>query len=566
MTPTGIPPPDGIEAKPWQKFQPSPSDASPTASILKRAMESPAAAEMGCTDVAEGIDTLGSATKRHRVKFTDPPVSEQVEIPRSQLGGCGNGGANILGAVANKTSPSTLNINIQSRVPQRQESSKSIPPLMTKIPPLCENGSISEVAIAPAVDSATNDDVGNDEWDKQSDEKIYPTLSDKSKGEPIVSILSNLTNKTFYRTAMKCLEDNKVKTVADLCEMTIGQVKKLKGLKPPNNITTVKEALKKFEKLLQKREIINNANMALYTKPIDELVCISDPPSPKALSSDDVKASKLATAPFMEVTLTPDEEDKTMKEIYERPSPSPTESEQDAADKEKSMVLHQQYAESVEMHNVATLVGGIEVGGINGSEPAVNLESSISLISDGRNLVESMRKIDMSSGQKELAFDKGETISFHMTDKNEIITSQPQSPPLSDPQNEILKVASQLSPPPQILGHAETLATPTEEVSRMTARIVETNATEQQENESLSEESRAKSSYRGDEAVSQVSVDEGCQAVVESSHAEIQTAELTVEMKLEKVLELFGQLDAKTLAVVIGKGHSVLQEKLTQFE
>ena len=79
---------DASKSKPWQKFVPSPSGASPTASILKRT-ESPLQ-----LDNADNSDISSSSTiKRRKVKFTDPPVSEQVEIPRSQLtGGPGSGG------------------------------------------------------------------------------------------------------------------------------------------------------------------------------------------------------------------------------------------------------------------------------------------------------------------------------------------------------------------------------------------------------------------------------------------------------------------------------------------
>merc|ERR1719414_1771564 len=70
--------------------------------------------------------------------------------------------------------------------------------------------------------------------------------------EPISTLLTHLTNKTFYKTAQKSLEEKKVETVADLCRLNLAQFNSLKGLKPPNNIATIKEAIRKFEKILQK--------------------------------------------------------------------------------------------------------------------------------------------------------------------------------------------------------------------------------------------------------------------------------------------------------------------------
>ena len=314
--------PENDQTKPWQRFAPSPSSASPTASILKRT-ESPASVEMG--DIPERT-IVSSTIKRRRVKFSEPPVSEQVEIPRSQLtGGSGSGGACIIGP--NKTVTSTFApcSNYQSRVPQRQESSKSIPPLGSisnengqNVSSICENELNKSAGLHEATPILQTTELV---------EIIDASLIEKSLNEPIGSILCHLTNKTFYKAAKRSLEENGILTVADLCKMKAAQLTCLKGLKPPNNITTVKEALRKFEKVLHKREIITNANNVLYNK----LSTPTEYLTPKE-ALDDKITSKLANAPFMEST-TPDEDDEALKEIYERPSPSPTELEQEAADK-----------------------------------------------------------------------------------------------------------------------------------------------------------------------------------------------------------------------------------------
>ncbi len=61
-----------VADRPWQKYAPSPCDASPSAGILKRTSASPNQASTVVTD--EGVPPV----KRRRVQFMDPPVSEQV--------------------------------------------------------------------------------------------------------------------------------------------------------------------------------------------------------------------------------------------------------------------------------------------------------------------------------------------------------------------------------------------------------------------------------------------------------------------------------------------------------
>ena len=250
--------------RPWQRFFPSPSSASPSASILKRAGSLPGASS-----------SPECSGKRRRVKFCDPPVSEQVEIPR--LGGK----MTALPAV-------TLQRGVSAPRPEPPKENGT------------ESESIGSYVETPQVDVGAA--------------AVCPLFVDSL--EPITTILSQLTTKTWHKAAEKSLKEHHVSTVGDLCRMTEASVASLKGLKPPNNVATVKEAIKKFEKILLKREKIQQANSLLKSE---------------NRSMSDTAAALLKTSSLASIieTTTPDEEDKTMKEFYERPSPSPTELEQD---------------------------------------------------------------------------------------------------------------------------------------------------------------------------------------------------------------------------------------------
>ena len=540
--------PANDQIKPWQKFAPSPSSASPTASILKRT-ESPAPVEMG--DISEGT-TVSSIIKRRRVKFSDPPVSEQVEIPRSQLtGGSGSGGACITGP--NKTATSTFapSSNYQSRVPQRQESSKSIPPLGSinnengqNVSSICENEFNESLGLHEATPILETTEL---------DEIIDASLIEKSLNEPISSILCHLTNKTFHKAAKRSLEENGILTVADLCKMKSAQLTGLKGLKPPNNITTVKEALRKFEKVLQKREIITNANNVLYNKPSTP----SEHLTPKEALEDKI-TSKLANAPFMEST-TPDEDDEALKEIYERPSPSPTELEQEAADKvallqegplpELSPIKDSEETdkcgkdEREHANNIKDTIHDTLINeGVDGSTSILNPsgnKNQANVTPQQESSMNPMQTADISvPSTPTLAISNIEPLQKVDTNPvqlNAVIVESKKDDPENRPQ--MVNVGTQVTP------------------ATVNMINVETNTTEIY--------LEPKSCVAEVQAVVDTAA-EGCQAVPDTSETQIQTNELTKEAKIQETYKLFKQLDAKTLAIVIGNGHAIMQEKLSQ--
>ena len=149
---------------------------------------------------------------------------------------------------------------------------------------------------------------------------LYPSLVDCD--EPVSSILNNLTTRTWHKAAEKSLTDNQIKTVGDLSKLSSVKASALKSLKPPNNVFTIREALRKFEKIWIKRSKVD----AVTTKPkvnSTNAVGGSDNLEIDDLGHLETKEQSPTAAPVVDVQSTPEEEDETMKELYERPSPSP---------------------------------------------------------------------------------------------------------------------------------------------------------------------------------------------------------------------------------------------------
>ena len=482
---------DPNTSKPWQKFAPSPSSASPTASILKRT-ESPVSLEH--VDGSEGVN---SDIKRRRVKFTDPPVSEQVEIPRAQLtGGPGSGGTTITGpnkATTLAYSPPSNSI----KLPQRPENKSS-----SAVSPY-KNGNDQPTNGESSVANDCNDSILNS-FKTDINECIEAPFIVTSSKEPITSILNHLTNKTFYKAAKKSLEENGVNTIAELCKLTPAQIVNIKGLKPPNNITAIKEALKKFEKVLQKREIINMANNALYNKGLPE----NGSMSPKEAFIDKT-ASRLITAPFMEST-TPDEEDKALQEIYERPSPSPTEMEQDAASEDMF---------DTDNFNEAELESESKV-----KQTDLLLTNTIKCpLPTSQDIQETPIAVNGLNNQRENPMKS----SAILNDENR-----------QEEKGEAMVDAS------------------TQAVEPKVDRINVETSTEDLVNSSImcSAEVQAAVNFTA----------KSCQAIVDMSEVGLQTSPISQEEKIQNMYDLANNFDANTLSKVIGGFHGILQEKISR--
>ena len=483
---------DTNKSKPWQKFVPSPSGASPTASILKRT-ESPLPSDNG--DNSDSSN--GTTIKRRRVKFTDPPVSEQVEIPRSQLtGGPGSGGTSIVGP--NKaTSMSISSCSSNNTKIIRQEISKGI---------TTESSTDNEKEHASSnnLEHKHSNEITSDNVSEDDEYADIPFIV-KSSIEPVSTILTYLTSKTFYKTAQKCLEEKSVDTIADLCNLNMSQVNSLKGLRPPSNILAIKEALKKFEKVLQKREIINMANNALYSNQL------TDAPLLPKEALRDKNASKLTTAPFMECSSTPDEEDKALKEIYERPSPSPTEREQDLATEN---LLDENCKETKCENHEAECEGLESLSLIKETQTNVSETYTESTVNQKTELF-SYNSSSKENDLVEKTLETSETTNENSTQQSEIFEYPTQ--PITSKSNLILE---------------DTVAMEKDTTSNATA--IEKEAAEN--------------------VISRPS----------TSQTGTQTSQLSKEAQLEESIKFLQTCDVKTVSDVIGKLHGILQEKISK--
>lgn len=207
--------------------------------------------------------------KRRKVQFSDPPVSDLAEIPRTPSG--------------QKSSLKTsLKTKLKTKAVAELKEDDSCG-LYVATPPLVE---------APPAPTA-----------------LYPALAEAT--EPLGAVLNDLSSAVLQKLAEKSLAEVGVKSVGDLAKMTAPQASKVKGLMPPNNVATILEALKKFEV----RSVKKSNNRAVEN-------------SSKAVAKEKV------VSPVLDVS-TPEEEEKTMKDLYERPSPQPDESEQEPTPKKQ---------------------------------------------------------------------------------------------------------------------------------------------------------------------------------------------------------------------------------------
>ena len=250
----------------WQKFAPSPSNASPSCSILKKSVSMD----------SSFADDQSPPVKRRRVQFSDPPVSEKVEIPRSSVGSPASRAARQKYAAPKSKFATTIELETPEGVSAENSSEENLSTGLYEATPPVSNDKGSE-----------------------PEQPLYPCLV--SNTEPVTSVLSYLATVTWQKAVEKSLSDAGVRNIGDLSSLTPSKARDLKGLLPPNNVATIQEALKKFEKTLEQR-----------------------------------KEQKKVVAPVVDVS-TPEEEDAAMKDLYERPSPTPNEEEQTKSkDKEEA--------------------------------------------------------------------------------------------------------------------------------------------------------------------------------------------------------------------------------------
>ena len=154
---------------------------------------------------------------------------------------------------------------------------------------------------------------------------LYPSLV--SCDEPIIAVMQHLANRPWMKAAEKSFADSGIFKISDLAKLTKTKAHTFdKFLKAPDSVSTIREALRKFEKTHKKRET-EKPSAAVNTVAATSHVAIADPVVAVAAAAETVDSAstkKTGIASIVELS-TPEEEDQTMQEIYDRPSPSPTE-------------------------------------------------------------------------------------------------------------------------------------------------------------------------------------------------------------------------------------------------
>jgi len=210
------PKPENVK-RPWMRYAPSPSHASPSASILrnKRSVDDLDSSTEGSPVSAKRIRLDGSLPRR--VHFNDNPVSDSVEIPRvpdgkhtrKKLQMSGYDQEMFISRVGSGSDTADIN--------GTQESC----PMYTEIP----------VSVSPLA--------------------VFPELSTST--ENISTILHNLAAGTWAKVLEADLKQNQILTVGQLASMDSSQVRTLRGIKPDKEFT-VKNALKIFWNKVKKEE------------------------------------------------------------------------------------------------------------------------------------------------------------------------------------------------------------------------------------------------------------------------------------------------------------------------
>ena len=149
---------------------------------------------------------------------------------------------------------------------------------------------------------------------------LYPSLV--SCDEPIIAVMQHLANRPWMKAAEKSFADSGIFKISDLAKLTKTKAHTFdKFLKAPDSVTTIREGLRKFEKTSKKRENEKQGAAAVATVAPSNPVAVADE---SVAAVDAASTKKTGIASIVELS-TPEEEDQTMQEIYDRPSPSPTE-------------------------------------------------------------------------------------------------------------------------------------------------------------------------------------------------------------------------------------------------
>ena len=274
-----------------------------------------------------GQDQQQPANKKRKVQFTDPPVSEEVVIPR-----CPSGKATrrkVLNYRFNKDlflGPVKKNLS-KPNGNGATSGSGSDGIEETEIEAIA-GGSSGLYQATPPLQGGQNLQDNDGHHQNQpgavNPNCLYPALVECD--EPISSIMNNLTTKTWHKAAEKSLTENNLATIGDLSRLSSLKAGMIKSLKPPNNVATIREALRKFEKIWIKRNNKATTPGSETKAKVSETATAADlldVDFTENLENNQSKEQSPTAAPVVDIQSTPEEEDETMKELYERPSPSP---------------------------------------------------------------------------------------------------------------------------------------------------------------------------------------------------------------------------------------------------
>jgi len=205
------PKPENVK-RPWMKYAPSPSHASPSASILKRPADDLDSSTEGSPVSAKRIKLDGSLPRR--VHFNANPVSDSVEIPR---------------------------------IPDGKHTRKKL-----QMSGYDQELFISRVGVgSDDVDSQDSCPVFTEPTVTASPDAVFPELADSS--ENISTIVHNLAKGTWAKVLEAELKQQKIVTVGQLARMNSSEVRALRGVKPDKEVT-VKNVLKGLWSKVKKDE------------------------------------------------------------------------------------------------------------------------------------------------------------------------------------------------------------------------------------------------------------------------------------------------------------------------
>jgi len=282
------PKPDISKSMPWVKYKPSPSSASPSASILKRKGLDSESSNCEDSPISTKNPRLDTSLNGRRVHFNEDPVSDSVEIPRVPDG---------------KHTRKKLQLSgfDQEMFVDKAENDTDAE----------SQGSLGLYSDSPPPDLTMN--------------AIYPELKDSK--EPIALIVPHLATGNWAKILATDLKNNGITQVGQLAIMDPSQIRILRGVKP-NKVDSVKNTLKTLHKKLLKEGKMVDEKKEKAKAPVEE---VTTPEDEEKIKEDlfhrpSPSPTDLGFSPLDAIPTSPDRNDVEMddfeikKEIDEKPS------------------------------------------------------------------------------------------------------------------------------------------------------------------------------------------------------------------------------------------------------